>query len=1348
MKMKTLLLSVVAATVTTTGLAATEYFVDCNRPDDSGGGNNGTTEITAFRTISAALSHASTDGGDTITVLPGHYGDAQGTAGTQNGQTTRLLINKNVKLRSRDGASSTFIVGKRGAAANGMGTDGVRCIVAMTACTIQGFTICDGASANVSTAGGYGGGIHAAGQTVTVMDCVISNCVATRGGGVYQGTYIRCRFDGNAASTYGAAMRDAAAFNCLFTHNGTSKGSTSNVGVIAYPKAIVNCTLANNSDYGIVQMQADVGRIINSVLLHNGKGAGTANTSNTTTWQNCILDNSYIRGQGANCVLVTTDVEFFSPASGDYRLLPTASCVNAGSLDAARTYFADYIDGKDLGGSQFCADGDHVSVGAFQETITPEYGRIIVEVPSSSDGTIAVNGHGIASALSFRSTTWPTSAHVTFSPVAGRGLIGFSRSDTGEVDWPTMNDDVYLLLPKAGDCTATIHVGSVKYVDAANEGDANADGTAEHPYSAINDVTVGQSENMIVMVADGEYKKGEYFAGDVTNRIWVNNAQWTRIRSQNGAARTFIFGAADTGSGNDNGTGAAAVRCAYLGGHTQLQGFTLLDGHTRISASDGNLARGGGVFVDVRNVDAKLVGVTDCVISNCVGSRGAAVFGGTLERCLITKNYATVSGVTRNCKLCTSVIADNNDKLNKDVIGLLCQTYQCTVAGNTTTKGSVTLQVGGDNSVVASVIAGTSGSKDYIGTSPSLTNSVIGTVEGTAVSTETCAIVDPMFSDLAEGDYRVCVPSAAVKFGESDNLVRALDFTGKPYRLTSDGKFTVGAFSDLVAGITACSVGVADGGISPAGFQKRMESAMVEYTATKTAERGFLGFEVNGRLIADDGTGRISIAFNPAMESGEAAWMTVKAVYSTNWYVDERNGSDSNTGFTSASAKKTLAAAAALMTSGDTLMVAPGYYSDGTMLQTITTSGIGDYTPTVRARLVLSNGCSAVATEGPEVTFIVGAADSTGDANGMGPNAIRGVFLYPDTRISGFTITGGHTEVTGKESVNVCGGGICGYDASSLVENCIVSNNVSIRCGGMRYGTARNCRFLRNLATGNSSCIRDVDAYQCYFDDNRGAPLLVNSSLYNCTVGSGNKTANGYRLEYVSWTLVAGYRFVNTLFAVGSDIQCNFMTNCAYLAGATIHTYDATKQAETVNVNPVVGDSMLDSEGAPQYGSVAIDAGDASLLSAECADLDLAGVQRIYNNALDIGCFEYDMRDRYAAKLRPRGVTVQEASPAVEEIAGGVLIREGCLSALWRTQGTSGRFKINCSVTGGGTLTVKRNGVVLAQLTSASGAQSLVFECDSPENHLAFKYDPANADVGGAVIAGLSREVGTMIVVQ
>ena len=376
---------------------------------------------------------------------------------------------------------------------------------------------------------------------MVVTDCVISNCVGTRGGGVYDGKYIRCKFVGNFASNYGAAARAISAFNCLFTLNARSTGSTGAPGVIAYPSAIVNCTIANNFQHGVEYVNP--GPIINTVILHNAGGSGVnvfANaTDGPTRWKYSVTDLAGIQQYGTNCVRSSNGLGvFFSSASGDYRPVPDSMLDGKGSLALAQQYFAAYVGGKDLAGHTFCADGETISIGAFQEVkSTNDVGCLIIGVDSNY-GSFAVNGKPVPTTQEYRSGRYPDIVHVGFTAAAGKGIVGYSRSDTGGVDWPLEDDSVYMLTPKTGTCTTTFRgATNLVYVAVSNKGDTSANGTAAHPYWEIMQATANLMGGSIVIVDDGHYSEGGYVADGVTNRLYVSNSGWKRIKSKNGASR-------------------------------------------------------------------------------------------------------------------------------------------------------------------------------------------------------------------------------------------------------------------------------------------------------------------------------------------------------------------------------------------------------------------------------------------------------------------------------------------------------------------------------------------------------------------------------------------------------------------------------------------------------------------------------------------------------------------------------------------------------------------------------------------------------------------------------------------
>ena len=184
-------------------------------------------------------------------------------------------------------------------------------------------------------------------------------------------------------------------------------------------------------------------------------------------------------------------------------------------------------------------------------------------------------------------------------------------------------------------------------------------------------------------------------------------------------------------------------------------------------------------------------------------------------------------------------------------------------------------------------------------------------------------------------------------------------------------------------------------------------------------------------------------------------------------------------------------------------------------------------------------------------------------------------------------------------------------------------------------------------------------------------------------------------------------------------------------------------------MNPAVGDLRMGPDGVPLAGSVAIDAGDASQTPASLGDTDLAGGQRVYNGAMDIGCFEFDWRPKYAAILG-KGLAVTAASPEVYAVGeNAVAVPGGSLEVEWaNANGGRREFSGLMNVTGTGTLTAARGGEAFAALTSADGEQAFKFFSSDPLEKLSFAYAPGEGDTGAALLSAFGASQGLTIILR
>ena len=466
-------------------------------------------------------------------------------------------------------------------------------------------------------------------------------------------------------------------------------------------------------------------------------------------------------------------------------------------------------------------------------------------------------------------------------------------------------------------------------------------------------------------------------------------------------------------------------------------------------------------------------------------------------------------------------------------------------------------------------------------------------------------------------------------------------------------------------------------------------------------------------------------------------------------YVDGTNGSDSNDGTSWNSAKATIQAAVDLVTGGaDTaglcprIMVAPGTYATGSTL-----SGKPDNVePTLQARVCCTADVEIVSRDGAASTVILGASDTSAEADtlGNGPAAVRCVYMT-DGLLKGFTLRGGRTNREGASAtVNNQGGGIYGGDANGgvRIEDCVFDGCAAPRGGAGFGGDYINCRFLGSCITFSGVHLRYARrVYQCYFSGGSGEIALAGcADVCGCTIVHPVKCAMQNCLS-ISGTAFKGGSIQTVNSYVMRFDRCAFSEDVTFVSinGGTAVTNDC-----------LVGQLEIDSDGRPVLGAnVGIDRIDAATLPVGFPSNDLDGGQRVYNGKMDIGCLECDWRPVYSADIDARRFSATNASPCVVHGEGGVFLPAGgTLEGTWTWNGIN-NMAMNVSVTGGGTLTVCRNGETVAALTSGDGPVALKTASVSASDTWSFAYTATgDAEGTGAWIGHADAISGMTIIVR
>ena len=939
-----------AALVALPSFGATTYYVS-----KTGSGGDGKSWETAKTTIQAAVDLCAA--GDTVIVDDGEYSDTTDVTISSTPVPTVVKISKQITLKSRNGKEKTHIVGAHANTANGLGVGAHRGIYNTASGTlIQGFTIRDCATVGTENAVNNrfsnGGAISCGSGNCTVVDCTIDNCCAGQGGACdnrvdfFRCLITRCRAVGVIQVFY----RGSYAANCIIANCGNGSGE---IMPNVQPMTVANCTFIANNCAISAPNKDQTDYLYNCAVLGNLR---SVSSSAYTIPEYCVDSRTDGRiatvGEAGHCQGGVDELQYLSPASGDWRLMQGGVLKDAGNdayadlswiPEAYRTDFRGKprkVGTVDIGAIELQAD---------ESPAVACTGRLVLNdanLKFSVDGQDLVYSPG---RFWHAFDRWPGQLRV--KPTFSGDVFGYTVSNDGANTYTTSRfpdngtDGGFWLTPTPDGVTSVtaIPATDVKWVDDDAD-ETVADGSETKPFKTIPQAMATVPDNGIIRVKPGVYATGTdtgsaHDAGSDEGVCRVSLWKHVAVRSTDGAEKTVLMGGSDV---------TTIVRPSRRTRNAQVQGFTLTGGATDPAQDETQGETGGAFYAQPSSGEtsrdwSETIHLTDCIISNNVSST-RVVTGGWLERCYLCDNFTTKANMDKGTggnrgtqaygsiltgcvityspqyfqkdgypTVCTS--ACQNDTLinctlnipSLDAKGLTYRTFNtpngCTVAYNNATVG------GAFDSLI----------------SPCIAAGIVSSPGSTVSPWKTAFDTGTFFNDADNADYRPIAGSAGTAAGAAvaPQFVRyeTGDFNGQALAYQENGATIPGAYQVPVKLlVVSCT---AQGTVKPSGILTVGDGESITFTATvNDAAHSLVGWLVDGERVETT-----SLTYVYTVDYAKPAF-SISPIFTTDLYVDASKTDDSGDGASPATAKKTLAAIAALAVEGDTIHAAAGDYNE------------------------------------------------------------------------------------------------------------------------------------------------------------------------------------------------------------------------------------------------------------------------------------------------------------------------------------------------------------------------------------------------------------------------------------